>query len=894
MESVEKQREGIGTRTMSFSNQERGASYKSANNSFSGADMVAVMSINGGKVKGSCVLGTLQTISVSTSMNRMPIRAIGNINAKDYVMGQRTIAGSLVFAVFDKHFMYEAIEEIGGLSTAGNHFLADELPPFDITISFANEYGRTAKMAIYGVRLINEGQVMSINDVFTENTYQYVATDIDYINSYETNTSGDMPEEPLASSKKNEHVTVTNTVSVDDGKKPEKEQRIYLTTTDCIVSGEKKEKGFVSIDVLDRTMYGSIFITGNGEDKEFQVDINVQFPIIHKLNEGKYKASFVSRAGNRGDDVNFEIKKVEIAKEPPLKPILISSKKRGSSFDIYLASQENLTGKIEYSKNNGAWNEATKDNDTYVVSGVGENFLCKIRSNNEGITSECIEITTDARKQHMVDDFKSFVLNIKESDIGEKIYVNKVLDLIAPEEAKSIPLFSTMLEGAGKKMDITNEKIRTTYFNMMCECVEYENTFARMTSASSRIKPPRLVDMARSIIELGPETEMVSIESSFTYGRDITKESFIRYDGKYLCELRLKSAGLYKVTAKDRNGKKSIPINIYVPTQSHALSMIREKELRDANLKKEMAYSEAKTSIFLNKKINSSEKYALINEINNDYKKRKVGIADPSIKYMDEEEVVITAEIMPIYKKPAYLCILKSSELSSGKKPSRVLIDNEKFEYSYYAAKDGLEKGERYSVWIEDDESIISGTSGFTMNSQESTISNIRFEEMKSSIKAELDTQENMDFINSTMEENINSRSDIYMQMIIRNIYSAPNNELRALLINDSMSAMHRAYCEITPMLDINELSYSFQTNTLSWMSMSSKYTNAIVTSYKSEASITFAYSTNEEVILDELQRGSDYLCIFFCDNDLKFVSEITTIDAVTKEAISPFEIGVV
>ena len=123
MESTEKQREDVGTRTMSFSNQERGASYKSANNSFSGADMVAVMSISGGKVKGSCVLGTLQTISISTSMNRMPIRAIGNINAKDYVMGQRTIAGSLVFAVFDKHFMYEAIEEINGLSITGNHFL---------------------------------------------------------------------------------------------------------------------------------------------------------------------------------------------------------------------------------------------------------------------------------------------------------------------------------------------------------------------------------------------------------------------------------------------------------------------------------------------------------------------------------------------------------------------------------------------------------------------------------------------------------------------------------------------------------------------------------------------------------------------------------------------------
>lgn len=165
-------------------------------NSFSGCDMAVTCNI----LNQTISLGSLQTISYSIHMDRQPVRSIGNINAKDYTLGPRTIAGSLVFAVFDKHLLYHMIEAFWNNKTntyASNeytkvaskyqsltesrHILADELPPFDITISFANEYGTQSKAAIYGVRLVNEGQVMSINDIYTENTYQFVATDIDYM-----------------------------------------------------------------------------------------------------------------------------------------------------------------------------------------------------------------------------------------------------------------------------------------------------------------------------------------------------------------------------------------------------------------------------------------------------------------------------------------------------------------------------------------------------------------------------------------------------------------------------------------------------------------------------------------------------------------------------------------
>ena len=127
-------------------------------------------------------LASLQSFSYSCHTNRIPIRNIGSINVKDYVSGPRTIAGSLIFTVFNKHFAYEIIDNINSNYKTNESILVDELPPFDVTISLANEYGAASRLAVYGIQLVNEGQVMSVNDIYTENTYQYVARSIEYLN----------------------------------------------------------------------------------------------------------------------------------------------------------------------------------------------------------------------------------------------------------------------------------------------------------------------------------------------------------------------------------------------------------------------------------------------------------------------------------------------------------------------------------------------------------------------------------------------------------------------------------------------------------------------------------------------------------------------------------------
>ena len=125
--------------------------------SYSGCDITVTASlpnINGQQMNKYYTLGSLQTLSISTHQDKRPVRSLGVINAKDYVMGPRTIAGSMVFAVFNRHFATEIMKDLG--ASDSEVFLPDEIPALNITVNFANEYGRMSRMAIYGVKIINE------------------------------------------------------------------------------------------------------------------------------------------------------------------------------------------------------------------------------------------------------------------------------------------------------------------------------------------------------------------------------------------------------------------------------------------------------------------------------------------------------------------------------------------------------------------------------------------------------------------------------------------------------------------------------------------------------------------------------------------------------------------
>lgn len=156
--------------------------------SFSGCDMVvSVDAVLPDGTKVNQVVGSLATLTYSIFMNKAPVRSLGNVNAKDYLFGPRTIAGTLIFTVFNKHWFHELLVN-NNIAVSEMNYVVDELPPMNVTVSMANEYGKTAKMALYGIRIVSEGMTLAMNDIYIENTYQYVATGIDYLTSSDTAT----------------------------------------------------------------------------------------------------------------------------------------------------------------------------------------------------------------------------------------------------------------------------------------------------------------------------------------------------------------------------------------------------------------------------------------------------------------------------------------------------------------------------------------------------------------------------------------------------------------------------------------------------------------------------------------------------------------------------------
>lgn len=179
--------------------------------SFSGADIVATVTPYGGK---PIVFGEIQTLSYSIYRPTAPVYTLGRINPSGVVRGQRTIAGSLIFTVFDRHVLKSVIESFnfsGGGRGRDNKYnfsasdllemkrnmKTDEMPPFDINITFLNEAGNSSTLNLYGVHILTEGQTMSIEDMITENTMQYIAMDIDLMDNSGLD-SGDQGRNPWA------------------------------------------------------------------------------------------------------------------------------------------------------------------------------------------------------------------------------------------------------------------------------------------------------------------------------------------------------------------------------------------------------------------------------------------------------------------------------------------------------------------------------------------------------------------------------------------------------------------------------------------------------------------------------------------------------------------------
>lgn len=207
--------------------------YTKTYTTFGGSDITATFN---GKV-----IGELQAITYSITREKVPVYTMGSAEPRSFSRGKRGIAGNLVFVTFNRDALLEelsdgpliqkyqaneferangesgamqftSIEEwdahmsslaSGGSSSNGTTGktpanlvdkykarYADEILPFDITITFANEYGNMASTVLYGVELLNEGTGYSIDAPTSERAYTFVCRSVETMKKIDDSNRG--------------------------------------------------------------------------------------------------------------------------------------------------------------------------------------------------------------------------------------------------------------------------------------------------------------------------------------------------------------------------------------------------------------------------------------------------------------------------------------------------------------------------------------------------------------------------------------------------------------------------------------------------------------------------------------------------------------------------------
>jgi len=149
-------------------------------NSYAGVDIVAQIVLPG---EAPVNVGELQTISYSIHRENAPVRILGHTNPVGFVKSGRTIAGSMIFTVFNNYAFYR-LKQFQKAIENRLYPVADMLPPLDFVLTFANEFGVFSKLKIYGVTFIDEGGTMSVDDLITEQTHNYMARGIQPMTGY--------------------------------------------------------------------------------------------------------------------------------------------------------------------------------------------------------------------------------------------------------------------------------------------------------------------------------------------------------------------------------------------------------------------------------------------------------------------------------------------------------------------------------------------------------------------------------------------------------------------------------------------------------------------------------------------------------------------------------------
>lgn len=165
-------------RWKSFEGGHEGAYHRGYPGGFSAADCYAVLQFPGATRR----LGNLAAVSISTHRDAFPVTSMPYVSPRGITQGARTTAGTLIFHTIDRGAFTHRYEPFHH----GRHWVhqhGDELPLFDILLVYTNEMGMNAYEAITGVRILDMGRTISLENLHPAETYSFMALDYQPLDS---------------------------------------------------------------------------------------------------------------------------------------------------------------------------------------------------------------------------------------------------------------------------------------------------------------------------------------------------------------------------------------------------------------------------------------------------------------------------------------------------------------------------------------------------------------------------------------------------------------------------------------------------------------------------------------------------------------------------------------
>lgn len=143
-------------------------------------------------------LGSIISISYSVYRNKKAVHNLGNKVISGFASGPRYVAGTIIKTMFleddlilglqqlrdklknaSQYADHLAILNMASTPESNSNLMLDDILSCDIIVLYASEYqSNMIKEVITGATFINNGQVMSVNDMITETTISYIAQDV--------------------------------------------------------------------------------------------------------------------------------------------------------------------------------------------------------------------------------------------------------------------------------------------------------------------------------------------------------------------------------------------------------------------------------------------------------------------------------------------------------------------------------------------------------------------------------------------------------------------------------------------------------------------------------------------------------------------------------------------